>query len=128
MALLALFAGFGMFCALLWYCAIYALPVFVGFSAGWWALNHGAGLACVVVGLIAGIATWLVGNLAATSGNSLLRVVGLAAFVIPAAYAGFGIVRDLVGYATLPWRDLLAVFGAVGTGSVTAVRLMAWKE
>lgn len=128
MALLVLFAGLGTICALLWYCAVYALPVFAGFWAGWWALNHGAGLGGVVVGLIAGVALWLAGRISVTRGNPLLRLVGLALFVIPAASAGFWIVYDLAGGTTLGWRDFLATFCAIAVGGVTGVHLVELKE
>ena len=123
MTLVILFAGLGMLCVLLWYCAVYALPVFMGFWVGWWALNQGAGAGSVMVGLIAGVALWLAGCLSATSGNPLVRLVGLALFVIPAACAGFWMLDDLAGGAAAPWRNLFGILGAIGVGSVTYARL-----
>lgn len=123
MAFIALFAGLGMFCALLWYCAVYALPVFVGFWVGWWALNHGAGAGCVAVGLIAGVALWLAGRLAAASGNPLLRWTGILAFVVPAALAGFEIVDNIASGVAPDWRDPLAIADAMVVIGITYARL-----
>ncbi|MDR5729995.1 MAG: hypothetical protein RB191_21490 [Terriglobia bacterium] len=124
MALVVVIAGLGMLCAVLWYCVVYALPVFVGFSTGFWALNHGAGLGCIIIGLLAGVTTFLLGHLAATSGHSLLRWTALTAFVLPASYAGFSIVDDLAGVTPL-WRVLFAAVGAASAGCVTYKRMTA---
>ena len=81
-------------CALLWRVAIFALPVFVGFSAGFWALFLGAGIGAGLVGLVAGA---LVGALlwlcAATLLSYTLRSLGELALV----YGSFaGLVATLV--------------------------------
>jgi hypothetical protein len=123
MGLIGLVTVLGMFCVLLWYCAIYALPVFVGFSTGWWALNHGAGIGCLVVGLMAGVAVRLVGQFALASSIPLLRLVGIAGFVIPAAWAGFGIVEALDPVVSPLWRDVFSALGAAGVAVATYLRL-----
>ena len=43
MLLLTVF-GLGAFCMLLFRCAVYALPVMVGLSTGYWAITSGAGI------------------------------------------------------------------------------------
>ena len=57
-------------CALLWRVAIYALPVFVAFSIGFWALSLGAGLGALFVGLIAGVLSWEVAKNVFARGNT----------------------------------------------------------
>ena len=128
MTLIVLFAGLGMLCAALWYCAIYALPVFVGFSAGFWAVNHGAGLGCIAVGLVAGVTVFLLGRLAVTGGHSLLRWTALAAFVLPAAYAGLSIINDLAGQASPLWKCLFWTVAAISVGGATYKRLTKSTE
>jgi len=51
MLLLTVF-GLGAFCVLLFRCAVYALPVMVGLSTGYWAITTGAGR---VGGILAGL-------------------------------------------------------------------------
>jgi hypothetical protein len=127
MAFVMLFAGLSVCCMVLWYCAVYALPVFVGCSMGWWALNHGAGAGCVATGLFAGVTVFLLGRLAVGSRKFWLRRVALAAFVTPAAYTGFSIVCDLAPSSAPVWKYLLAVGAAVVIGGVTYGRL-TWEN
>jgi len=42
---IALVAGLGTFCVLLYNAMVYALPVTIGLSTGLWAMHAGAGLA-----------------------------------------------------------------------------------
>jgi hypothetical protein len=123
MGMIGLFAGLGLFCVLLWYCAIYALPVFVGFSVGWWTLNHGAGAGCVIAGLLAGAVALYLGRSAVRSDHRPVRWIVLTVFAAPAVYTGFTIVDDLASFIQTPWRILFALIAAVAIGGTTLGRL-----
>ena len=130
MGVVGILLGLGLFLVLLWNFAIFALPTFVGFSAGWWALNHGAGIGCVVVGLVAGGAVFLAGRIALMSRSATLRLLVLALFTLPAAYTGYNIVLQLSG-AGIPsniWRQIFAITGGLAVGCTTWVRLTAPME
>ena len=66
MLLLTVF-GLGAFCMLLFRCAVYALPVMVGLSTGYWAITSGAG---IVGGALVGL---VVGGLVFGLGQAALR-------------------------------------------------------
>ena len=127
MGVVEILIGFGLFLVLLWNFAIYALPAFVGFSAGWWALNHGASIGCVLVGLVAGVAAFLAGRAALRSGNVILFWLTIALFTLPAGYAGYNIVLQVseVSVPSLIWQHVFAVAGAVAVAGTTAMRLVA---
>lgn len=112
-------------CALLWRAAVQATPVFVAFSTGWWALKHGAGVACLAVALMAGALTFLAGRSALASPNRTVRLLAIAAFLAPAAYVAYSVVLELAG-TSIPssvWRHLVAGIGAVAAAATTLVRL-----
>ena len=125
MGVIVLLGGLAFFCVLLWNFAVYALPAFVGLSAGAWALNHGAGIGCIAIGLIAGVAVFLSVRLAFTSGNIGLRWFVVALFVVPAGWTGCGMVvaLDTGLVASHIWRDLFAAGGALAAGGTAFVRL-----
>jgi len=110
-------------CALLWRVAVYALPVFVGFSTAWWALNHGAGVVSIILGFIAGALTLWLGRAAAISDRVRFRWLAIAAFVAAAAYAGFGIVNELGQSLSSLWRILAGAIGAMAVAGTTYARL-----
>lgn len=126
MALIAVLVGLGLFCVLLWNFAVYAVPAFVGFSAGFWALNHGAGIGCVVVGLVAGVAIFLIGRIALMNSNPAIRWTVIALFALPAAYAGYNIVLQLseMGIPSPIWRQVCAAIGGLAVGGTTLTRLI----
>jgi hypothetical protein len=119
--------GLGGLCFLLFRCAAYALPTFVGFAAGFWAFDSGAGpIGAIAVGAIAGGAALgacrLVFGLAR---NEVLRALIALAFAAPAAYAGYHIVFGLAYYGVTSeiWRHVFAVVGAGAIGLTAAARL-----
>src|SRR5690606_39210406 len=64
LSVLASIAAIGVICCLLFYLAVYALPLFAGVTAGVWAYGTGAGwLGGIAVGAVAGLATLLAGHL-----------------------------------------------------------------
>ena len=112
-------------CTLLWRVAVYALPVFVGFTVGWWALKLDAGIGSIVAGSVAGVATFTFGRIGARAPSPMVRYAAVALFAIPAAYAGYHIVLDLgtAGTASPVWQHVLAAVGAVAVGGTAAIRL-----
>ena len=125
MFLLLAIGAIAALCALLWRAAVYALPLFAGLSAGWWSLNHGAGIGCVVVGSIAGALTLAIGRSAVTNPRIWIRRGALVLFVMPAAYTGFGIVADLAGGTRTIWIVLLALIGGLAASGTAYTRLTA---
>ncbi|KGJ18045.1 hypothetical protein [Paracoccus sanguinis] len=127
LAILASLTAIGLFCWLLFTLAIFALPAFVGVTAGAWAHGMGAGIAgAVFVGAIAAAMTLAAGHLLLTFVRPMwLKVIVAAAFVVPAAIAGFhathGIVKHLMPSDT--WQIAFSVIGAVAVGITAFVRV-----
>ncbi len=130
MGLVLLLFGIGVLCTLLWYCAIYALPLWAGFATGFWALETGAGVGAIAIGLIAGVAIFLLGRFAALNTNPMVRWLALAVFVAPAICAGFSMTWVL-STAAIPspaWRAILSTVAGVIVGATTAARLLEPPE
>lgn len=118
--------GLGAACALLYYCALFALPVFIGFSVAFWALNAGAGIASVVIGFAVGVIVFVIGKLAFSRSRSLaVRWTTVLLFAVPASAAGYSLVLQLsgLGVPSLAWRQAIAVIGAMIIGFTTVVEL-----
>jgi hypothetical protein len=83
--------GIGLFCWLIFTLAVYALPFFVGLTAGMAAFHGGAGaIGALLVGIVVGALTLGVGQIAFAVVRPLpLRAAIAAAFAIPAAIAGY---------------------------------------
>lgn len=124
LASLAALAAIGLMCWLLFTLAVLALPVFVGLTAGAWANGTGAGLfGAFAVGFLAAVATFAAGQfLLAVTRPLWLKLLVAAAFVVPAAIAGFhathGIVKHLM--PSDAWQIAFSVLGAIAVG-VTAL-------
>ncbi len=106
-SVLASIAAIGVICCLLFYLAVYALPLFAGVTAGVWAYGTGAGwLGGIAIGIVAGLATLLAGNLLLAFVRPLwLRLMIAAAFVAPAAIAGYHATHGIVKH-TMPLGNL----------------------
>ena len=118
--------GFGTICALLYYCAVYALPVFIGLSAAFWAMNSGAGMGSIVIGFCAGLLIFVVGQIAVSGSRSLvLRWTVASLFAGPAAIAGYSIVLQLstFGIPSVIWQHVFALIGASIMGGIAIVRI-----
>jgi hypothetical protein len=82
-----MFAGFAALCLLMYTCAVHALPVAVGF----WAMNSDASIAGVTAGFAAGALVFVLGQFILGTTRSLpVRWAVLLVFVLPAVYAGYG--------------------------------------
>jgi hypothetical protein len=116
--------GIGFFCWLLFNLAVFALPFFAGLTIGIWAFHSGAGaLGAIAVGLIAGGATFAIGQFAlAVVPWSWARLLIILVYVAPATVAGYSATHGLAQMA-MPspiWQTIIAVIGAIVV-SVTAV-------
>ena len=124
--------GIGLFCWLVFTLAVYALPFFVGLTAGMAAFHSGAGpLGGFVCGIAAGALTFVLGQVAfATVRLWILRVLIAAAFAIPAAIAGYHTVLGLsqIGIPSLIWRQGFAWIGATLIGGTAWARMTVLAE
>ena len=109
--------------------AVFALPAFVGTEAGMQAYHVGAGLpGALVLGIMAAVATFIVGQIVfASSRNRLLRLGVAALFTAPAAIAGYHLVLGLsrIGGAHGAWQAIFAGLGALAIGAAAFTRLLA---
>ncbi len=124
--------GIGLFCWLILTLAIYALPFFVGLTAGSVAFHGGAGLiGALLVGIVAGALTLAIGQIAfALVRPLILRAAIAAAFAVPAAIAGYHAVLGLsqIGVPSLFWREVFAWIGAIFIGGAAWARMTVLAE
>ncbi|MCD9824081.1 DUF3482 domain-containing protein [Bradyrhizobium japonicum] len=120
---LLVFLVIGFFAWLLFTLAVFALPVFAGVTIGLWALHTGAGaLGGIAVGLVAGAATFGIGQLAlALVTWTWLRLFVIIFYVAPATVAGYSATHGIAQMAmsSPTWQTVFAVVGAVAI-SITA--------
>ncbi|RRY11318.1 hypothetical protein [Brucella anthropi] len=127
LAILASVAAIGLLCWLLFTLAVFALPAFVGLTAGAWAHGTGAGIpGAILVGAVAAAITLAAGHLLITFVRPMwLKLVVAAAFVAPAAIAGFhathGVVKHLM--PSNAWQITFSVIGAIAVGITAFVRV-----
>lgn len=117
-------AGIGFFCWLMFTLAVFALPFAGGLYAGLWAFHTGAGvIGALVVGVMAGIATFMVGQIALACAPWIwLRIVLL--YTVPAIIAGYSATH---GFAQMmmpsaAWQLFFSVIGAIAVGITAFVR------
>jgi hypothetical protein len=126
------FFGIGLFCWLIFTLAAYALPFFVGLTAGMAALHSDAGmLGALLIGIVIGALTLGVGQVAfALVKPVLLRAAIAMAFAIPAAIAGHHAVLGLsqIGVPSLFWREAFAWVGALVIGCTSWARMTVLAE
>lgn len=124
--------GIGLFCWLIFTLTVYALPFFVGLTAGMAAFHGGAGvIGALLVGIVAGALTLGVGQIAFAVIRPLpLRAAIAAAFAIPAAIAGYHAVLGLsqIGVPSLLWREVFAWIGAIFIGGTAWARMTVFAE
>ena len=124
-----LISGIGALCWLLFNLAVYALPFFVGLTAGTAAYHGGAGVVgAITVGLLAATITLGIGQfIFAAVTSPLLRAIIALLFAAPAVVAGYyatlGLAR--IGVPSVIWRDVFAVIGAICVGCTAFVRIAA---
>lgn len=119
--------GIGFLCWLLFTLAVYALPFYIGMSAGFAAYHSGAGVigACLV-GLFAGVLVLVIGQVAfAVVASPFVRGSIAVLFAAPATIAGY---HATLGFAQIgapsgTWCELFAVIGATVVGGTAFVRV-----
>ncbi|WP_298954009.1 hypothetical protein [uncultured Methylobacterium sp.] len=127
LAFLASLAAVGLLCWLLFTLAVFALPAFVGFTAGAWAHGTGAGIpGAILVGAVAAALTLAVGHLLIAFARPMwLKLAVAVIFVAPAAVAGFhathGIVKHLM--PSDAWQISFSVVGAIAVGITSFIRV-----
>src|SRR5208282_4334276 len=121
--------GVGFLCWLLFTLAVYALPFFVGMTAGLAAYHSGSGvLGTLVVAFAAGAVTLVAGQTAFAAVKSpVLRVAIALLFATPAAIAGYHATLALAHIAvpSASWREAFAIVGAIFVGGTAFIRMTA---
>jgi hypothetical protein len=126
-AILGSLAAIGVLCWLLFTLAVFALPAFIGVSAGIWAHETGAGLvgAIVIGAAAAGIALGVGQLMLAILRPAWLKILVAMAFVAPAAIAGFHATHGIVKH-TMPsetWQLVFSVVGAIAVAVTAFIRV-----
>ena len=125
------FVGLAYLCWLVFALAVCALPFFAGLTAGLTAglaaYHSGSGpIGAIVVGVIAGAVTLLLGQIAFTTFRSpLIRVALALLFAVPAAAAGYHTALGLA-YIAIPadgWRVAIAVISAIIVSATAWARM-----
>jgi len=123
------FLGLGFLCRLLFASAVYTLPFFAGVTAGLAALDSSSSpIVAILAGLIAGIGTLIVGQVAfATIRSPLIRAAISLLFAVPAAVVGYHATLGLahIGQPSTGWQQALAVVGAMIVGGTAWARMTA---
>jgi hypothetical protein len=121
--------GFGFFCWVLFTLAIYALPFFVGMTAGLYAHESGTGpLGAIGLGIVAAAFVLVVGQtIFSFVRTPILRIAVALMFAVPAALAGYYATFGLSGLTMTSdvWRQVFAVIGAAVIGATAWARLAA---
>ena len=124
--------GIGLFCWLIFTLAVYALPFFIGLTAGMAAFHSGAGvIGALLVGIVAGALTLGIAQIAfALARPMVLRALIAAVFAVPATIAGYHAVLGLsqIGMPSLVWREVLAWIGGLFIGGTTWARMTVFAE
>ena len=124
--------GIGLFCWLIFTLAVYALPFFIGLTAGIATFHSSPGaLGALLVGVVTGTVTLAVGQIVfAVVRPPVLRAIIAAAFAIPAAFAGYHAVLGLsqIGVPSLVWREVFAWIGALFIGGTAWARMTVFAE
>jgi hypothetical protein len=124
--------GLGFFCWVLFTLAIYALPFFVGMTAGLYARGAGFGplgpLGAIGLGIVAAAFVLVIGQgIFSLVRTPILRIAVALIFAVPAALAGYYATFGLSGLTMTSdlWRQVFAVIGAVAIGATAWTRLAA---
>lgn len=128
-SLLLMVFGIGALCVLMYNAAVYALPMAIGVEVAFWAIHAGAGsVGGVTVGLVAGVGTFLLGQVVfSTTRSDLVRLGVALVFVVPAIMAGYTALLEIAAWVMTSglWRHVFAVVGTIFVGGTALLRLMA---
>lgn len=126
--ILASISAIGVICWLLFNLAVFALPFFAGVTAGMASFHSGAGsLGAIAIGILVGLATLLVGQLALTlAPSTLVRVAVALLFAAPAAVAGYNATHGIIALtiSSEGWQQAFAILGAIVVGVTALARMM----
>jgi hypothetical protein len=124
---LGILFGIGICCWLFFTLAVYALPLYAAISLGMWVYHDGGGeAAAVMVGVLAGVAVWLGGQLTfAFARSAWVRLLVALAFSLPAGMAGYSVAHGLstVAITDPRWQAVVAIIGAVAVTVSALTRL-----
>lgn len=127
LGVLASLAAIGLLCWLLFALAVFALPAFVGVTAGAWAHGTGAGIpGAVLIGVVVAALTLAAGHLLIAFVRPMwLKLIVALAFVAPAAIAGFHATHGIVTHLmpSEEWQITFSVIGAIAVGITAFVRV-----
>lgn len=117
----------GFLCWLLFTLAVFALPFFVGVTAGMWAFNSGAGwLGAIVVGALAAGLTFGIGQLLLGTVRPLWAKLAIAlVFVAPAGMAGYHATHGIAIHLmpSEAWQIAFSILGAAAVGVSAFIRI-----
>lgn len=120
-------AAIGILCWLLFTFAIFALPLFVGVSAGTWAFNTGAGwLGAILAGILAagltlGVGQILLGVISPMWAKLVIAMVFVAPAIVAGYHATHGIAKHMMPSET--WQIVFSVIGATAVGVTAYLRV-----
>ncbi|MET4213824.1 hypothetical protein [Bradyrhizobium sp. LA2.1] len=119
--------GLGVVCWVLFTLAVYALPFFVGMTAGLYAYRIGLSpIAAIIVGFVAGAFGLSVGRCLFSAARSpIVRLVVALVFAVPASWAGYEVTLNLagIGIPSERWREAFALVGGVVVGGTAWARV-----
>ncbi|HLG90329.1 MAG TPA: hypothetical protein VKZ79_24420 [Alphaproteobacteria bacterium] len=125
-------AGLGGFCLLMFYGAVFVLPMYFGCVVGFWAINTGAGaIGGILVGLFTGGLVFGIAQMICHLSRSLLlRWLVVIAFVVPAAMAGYYTMSQFweLFMPSNAWQQVFAVVAAAATGFTALAHLGGLPE
>jgi len=112
--------------------AVYALPFFVGTTAGIYSLQAGTGpFGASVIGFVAAGFTLVAGQYVFLVARSpIVRLVVGLLFAVPAAYAGYDVTLAFahIGVPSEWWREAFAVIGAITVGGTACASISIVKN
>jgi hypothetical protein len=120
-------AGLGLFCWALFTLAVYAVPFFVGTTAGFYIFQAGTGpFGAIAIGFVAASLTFAAGQYAfSVTRSGIVRLVIGLLFALPAARAGYDVTLAFahIGVPSEWWREAFAVVGAITVGGTAWARM-----
>jgi hypothetical protein len=117
--------GLGIFCWALFALATYALPLFIGMTAGIYTYQTGAGPFASWASLRAVSYSWPGSGPFFIARSRIVRLIIGLLFAIPAARAGYHVTLTLahLGIPEEWWRTSFAVLGAIAVGGTAWARV-----
>ncbi|MCE2564604.1 hypothetical protein [Komagataeibacter sp. FNDCF1] len=122
-------AGIGFLCWFFFTVAVFALPCAAGLMAALWAFDTGAGLlGAVIIGFVAGAATFILGQIAfACVPWAWLRLLIVLLYTVPAIIMGYSTTHGIAQMMmpSVAWQFFFSVIGAIAVGITAFIRFTA---